>query len=183
MRKEIWRDVMGWEGLYKVSDWGRVRSLPRVVIRRNGRRIRIRGKFLRLHQNNKGYLYVVLSDRGDRSDEFVHRLLLEAFVGPRPEGMETRHLDDCPTNNQLENICWGTRQENQQDRIRNGRTNKGKVVNRGVHNGMSKITPKTANDIRDKYATGDYTQRELSELFGVCQANVSLLVNNKRWSY
>ncbi|QZE10566.1 hypothetical protein SEA_SCOOBYDOOBYDOO_251 [Mycobacterium phage ScoobyDoobyDoo] len=50
----------------------------------------------------------------------VHRLVLEAFVGPCPPGMETRHLDDDPSNNRLSNLCWGTRLENTMDRVQNG---------------------------------------------------------------
>lgn len=64
------------------------------------------------------HLHVVLDGRTDRT---VHSLVLEAFTGPCPEGMEARHLDDNPTNNRLENLVWGTRSENSQDAIRNDR--------------------------------------------------------------
>src|SRR5690606_11217835 len=50
----------------------------------------------------------------------VHRLVMEAFVGPLPEGMEVRHLDDDPDNNALSNLVYGTRSENLEDRVRLG---------------------------------------------------------------
>ena len=57
---------------------------------------------------------------GRKDQRFVHRLVLEAFVGPCPDGMECRHLDGNPGNNRLDNLAWGTRAENQQDAIRHG---------------------------------------------------------------
>jgi len=64
-----------------------------------------------------GYPFVVLSGKKGR---FVHRLVLETFVGPRPHGMEARHLDGDRTNNRVENLRWGTRKENVADAIKHG---------------------------------------------------------------
>ncbi len=107
MRPEVeqWRPIPGWEGLYQVSDHGRVRSLRT-------------GKILKAGMNRR-HRHVALCSGGGKSFR-VHRLVMEAFVGPLPEGMEVRHLDDDPDNNRLSNLVYGTRSENMLDRVRNG---------------------------------------------------------------
>lgn len=117
----VWRAVTGFEGLYEVSDDGRVRSLDRVVPRRDGGTTRRPGKELRGSPNTtNGRIEVGLTRQGRRVSRYVHRLVLEAFVGPCPPDMEARHLDDDPLNNSLANLLWGTRSENVRDRVRNG---------------------------------------------------------------
>lgn len=94
---EKWRDVVGYEGYYQVSDRGNVRHS------RNG--------ILRLTQRNKSarYLCVHLSVNGQSKVISVHRLVVEAFIGSQPTGHEVRHLDGNPQNNNLDNILWGTK--------------------------------------------------------------------------
>ena len=113
---ETWKPIPGWEDLYEVSDHGKVRSLDRITS--HGRRVK--GKNLRLHRNPFGHVEVSLYRAGRRKLARVHRLMLEAFVGPCPEGMKARHLDDVPYNNILSNLKWGTSSENQYDSVRNG---------------------------------------------------------------
>ena len=107
-----WRDVPGYEGRYQVSDDGRVLSLPRKGAR---------GRMLRLTPFVRGYRAVGLSMYGTATTRLVHHLVLLAFVGPRPVGAVTRHLDGDPANNVLSNVAYGTQVENQADTIRHGR--------------------------------------------------------------
>ncbi|MBN6037453.1 NUMOD4 motif-containing HNH endonuclease [Amycolatopsis sp. 195334CR] len=110
---ETWRSVPGFEGRYSVSDWGRVLShLPR---HKNG------SGLLRPSRDRKGYLRVGLFKDGRNHTVTVHKLVLTAFVGPRPEGLEARHLDGNPAHNALVNLCWGSSKENAQDTVRLGR--------------------------------------------------------------
>jgi hypothetical protein len=102
--KERGRYVVGYEGLYAVSTWGRVFSLRR-------------DKWLKPVTSKQGYQVVVL---GGRKPFWVHRLVLTAFRGPRPEGQQCRHLDGNPANNMLSNLRWGTREEDFADRLRYG---------------------------------------------------------------
>lgn len=112
-----WRPVVGYEGLYEVSSGGQVRSLPRRGVRRN--RL-YGGKMLTGVTDSSGHVSVMLC-RPDLQRHFlVHRLVLEAFVGPCPAGQESRHLNDVPDDNQLANLAWGTREENMADRAVNG---------------------------------------------------------------
>jgi hypothetical protein len=114
--QERWRPVVGHEGAYEVSDHGRVRSLDRrVPLRENWTRF-APGRDLHLWKHPRGYLHVNIAGRTTP----VHRLVLEAFVGPAPEGTEGLHWNDDPADNRLQNLRWGSRPENEADKIRNG---------------------------------------------------------------
>lgn len=105
---------------YEVSDSGIVRSLPRIVMRSNGKQHTVVPKELRPRWGGR---HVVVGLRRDKKEHrrYVHHLVLETFVCPRPEGMFGLHLDDDPTNNDLSNLRWGTRSDNAHDAVRNGR--------------------------------------------------------------
>ena len=109
---EIWKPIPGFEGSYEVSDHGRVRSLDRLGV--DGRRIK--GKMRKIGVNTHGYLRVSLSRDHDKRYYLVHRLVLEAFVGPCPDGMEGCHNDGDPTNANLYNLRWDTRSANMYDK-------------------------------------------------------------------
>jgi hypothetical protein len=118
---EQWRAVVGFEDLYEVSDEGRVRSLDRLVRcgKKGGMRL-VPGQMMKFFQHTYGYPMAQLSGRAGDKRHLVHHLVLEAFVGPCPEGQEGLHWDDDPTNNTLTNLRWGTRSENKYDSVRNG---------------------------------------------------------------
>ncbi len=104
-----WREVSGTDGLYSVSDEGQVKSRARA---------RTSGGVLKSWLDHFGYVRVSICIDGKPRQRRVHHLVLEAFVGPRPERMECRHLDGDPANNRLDNLAWGTASENAQDNVR-----------------------------------------------------------------
>lgn len=117
---EQWRPVVGFEGYYEVSDQGGVRSLDRVVDR-GGSPMRRRGQPLSTSGvHPSGHLYVNLRMNGGGGTHQVHRLVMAAFAGPCPDGMEVRHLNGDPTDNRLENLAYGTRSENIRDQVTHG---------------------------------------------------------------
>lgn len=121
---EVWKPVVGYEGFYEVSNLGRVWSVPRVTIRDNGYPLSVSGKFLtptRIGGRNDWVRVRLCTGSNDSKSFLVHRLVLEAFVGPCPEGMVACHYDDEPTNNILSNLRWDTQSENEYDRVRNGK--------------------------------------------------------------
>lgn len=122
MRTEVWRAIPGFEGFYEVSDHGQVRSLDRMrPTDRQGRcRGRNRGRLLK-QRNSRGYRVLDLWNR-DRVvfHMSVHALVLMAFVGPRPDDHQCCHRDGNRANNRVENLYWGTRSENELDKVRHG---------------------------------------------------------------
>ena len=111
MTLEAWRDVVGLEGVYQVSDQGRIRSLDRPYHP---------GRLLHLVSDSKSkYLFARTSHLGKRTRLYVHREVLTAFVGPS-KGRWGLHRDDNHLNNTLENLYWGTQQDNIRDMWENG---------------------------------------------------------------
>lgn len=111
-----WKWIPGYEGIYEVSDTGRVRSVDRV----DPAGYRRQGKELAQATSSLHKVVTLYKDR-KRTQVRVHWLVLEAFVGPRPEGAMGLHWDDDPENNHLDNLRWGTRAENSRDSVRNGK--------------------------------------------------------------
>lgn len=119
---EEWRAVPGYEGLYEVSDQGRVRSLDRTVTFANGWTRNYASQII--NASKRVYWRVSLRDEsGNRRTWKLHTLVLTAFVGPRPDQAEGRHLDDNKDDNRLSNLAYGTRSENRLDSVRNGTHN------------------------------------------------------------
>lgn len=117
---EEWRPVIGYEGIYEVSSIGRVKSLDRVIFMKTGGTSHRKGILLALRGTPSGHSEVKLSRNSSPKTKLVHQLVCESFYGPRPEGMEVRHLNDDPSDNRVQNLRWGTRSENSLDRVRNG---------------------------------------------------------------
>lgn len=116
---ERWLPISGYEGVYEVSDLGRINSLPR-----RGRPARV----LKPFANASGHLLVDLCVDGKRWTRQVHLLVLEMFVGPTPEGMECRHLNGNPADNRLVNLKYGTRSENLHDSVLHGTHNSSRAT-------------------------------------------------------
>ena len=112
---ETWKDVVGYEGLYEVSDKGRVRSLPRY----NAAGCWLSGRILKQPRAPKGYRIVTLTRYGVQKVAAVHVLVATAFHGPKPEGMICCHYDDDKDNNAATNLRWDTYEANAADRRRN----------------------------------------------------------------
>lgn len=131
---EIWKDIPGYEGLYQASNMGRVRSLPRWRSSRRGRYF-VSMKILKPFQRRDGYLEVGLHKNGGQKAHRVSKLILLAFVGPPPEGYETRHFPDPnPSNNRLCNLSWSNHTDNIRDRFIHG------THSMGENNGEAKLT-------------------------------------------
>lgn len=98
--KEIWKDIKGYEGLYQISNYGRVWSIRKQ-------------KYLKGDKNSAGYLRVLLTAKnGKTKREFIHRLVALAFI-PNPENKpQVNHIDANIENNKAENLEWNTSKEN-----------------------------------------------------------------------
>jgi len=171
--KEKWKQVLGYEGKYEVSNLGRVRSITRKLdishyTNRGGRRGVI-GRMLAQTKQPNGYFTVSFSG----VCQAVHKLVLNAFVGPRPIGMVCRHFPDRDkSNNRLDNLQWGAFSQNQKDRIAHG-TNYGPFKERVLSPKQERQLKREYGKI-SKYGRGRITQRELAAKY-----KVSLTVVNK----
>jgi len=175
--KEIWKDVPGYGGLYRVSNLGRVRSLDMEIVRKDGVEYTHKGRLLDLGGKNGNYLRVTLCKDGCKKYLRVHQLVLITFVGPRPDGMEGCHNDGIKTNNKTQNLRWGTPGENAIDK-RNHGTN-----SRGESHGNSKFTEGDIINIRIEYSKGKISQRELAERFGVRLGTIGRIIRRERWTH
>lgn len=103
---EIWKDIEGYEGLYQVSNLGRVKSMKRVInCTLNGKRV-IKERILKPGINTWGYCFVVLCKEGKEKKCTVHRLVAEAFLSNPYNLPEVNHKDECKTNNCVDNLEW-----------------------------------------------------------------------------
>jgi hypothetical protein len=100
---EVWKPIKNYPG-YEVSTNGRVKSFRRYP----------EGRILTERRDSWGYPQVLLAPNWKSMK--VHLLVLETFLGPRPDGMQAMHLDDVPWHNNIENLVWGTQSENQLSR-------------------------------------------------------------------
>lgn len=173
---EEWRWIPEFEGLYQVSSLGRVRSVDRKVPCKRRGTLAVRGRVLRARGSiSNPYPGVWLcAGRNRRRFATVHTLAMEAFVGPRPDGQEVRHLDGNPRNNRLDNLAYGTSAENKADAERHG------SLAHGERSGQSKLTAEQVEQIRARLADGE-SQESVASDYGVTQSHVSRIHRRVNW--
>lgn len=121
-----------------------------------------------------GHLYVLLRVGGKQIKMFIHRAVLLAFRGEPKPGEESRHLDDNPANNRLENLVWGTRLENVEDKRRNGR------LPIGERSGTHRLTEEDVRRIRTLHGTRSL--RDLAREFGVSHTEIRRVALGLKWA-
>jgi len=178
--KEIWKDIVGYEGYYQVSSFGRVKSLSRIKYRKNGKKVVphvFPEKILRPEETWNGRLRVVLMVDKVKKRFLVHRLIALVFI-PAIEGKPwINHKDGNPHNNKPGNLEWCTREENVEHAQKNG------LFARGDKNGMSKLTSVEVRLIREKYEEENINQKELAKMFMVKQGTVSNVIRRVTWKH
>lgn len=183
MSGESWLAIPGFEGLYEVSDQGRVRSLNRTTARKDrwGRpsQIRVAGGLLKPSPFGKsGHVCVNLWSDGQGVCRQIHRIVLETFVGPRQAGMECRHLNGVADDNRLANLVWGTRSENMADRTRLGEHN----PHLGEARPNAVLTEKIVRTIRVEKAQG-CGGSEIARRLGLNINTVFGVLGGRNWSW
>ena len=174
--RERWDDIRGYAGLYKVSTFGRVKSVDRKVNHRHSTRF-YRSQYITPIPHKDGYLSVLLSKNGRKKRHFVHKLVLETFVGRCPDGQEARHFPDrSKLNNRLDNLSYATHKQNMRDQITHGTRPRGSDV---TH--LSKLTDQDIADILNLSKTK--TLEEIGRIYGVSKQAVCAIVNGKTWTH
>jgi hypothetical protein len=165
---ERWLPVVGYEGYYEVSDQGRVRSVERYIKGGHGCRALRKSKTLRLYSQN-GYLYAELSRSGKSKRYAVHRLVLLAFIGPRPDDLCARHLNGQREDNTLANLDYGSYRQNSNDRYAHGTAS-------------PQLNTDQVTEIRLLATTGT-DRHSLARQYGVSPMTISLIKGGHTWKH
>lgn len=172
---EHWADVVGYEGLYKVSTAGNVYSLERTHLmtgRHESPYLRkVKARMLKPYYGR--YASVGLHKDGVVTRVLVHRLVAESFI-PNPEGkLEVNHIDENPHNNTRENLEWVTRSEN---------ATHSKLKFSGSKSGTAKLSEFDVLDIVDDLKHG-YSQTEIAVNYGVTNHTIHKIKCGKNWGW
>jgi hypothetical protein len=174
--REEWRVIPGYDD-YEVSNLGRVRARSRLRAHRRGGLRKIPGRIMRGTTIKYGYRFVALRWKTNSPRRIaVHRLVLAAFVGPRPVGMESCHADGNAANNRLDNLRYDTKAANIEDRNRHGRLPKGD----GHPN--AKLTASAVRKIRSDNASG-IQQKTLAAAHSVSTSLINSIISRKIWRH
>jgi len=173
----IWKDHPDYIGAYQVSDDGRVRSLKRFAHSGFGSERSVPAKELSQSTDRNGYRCVRLYSGGKPKNHFVHRLILDAFVGQCPDEYECRHLDGNRSNNRPENLRWGTRKENGEDKVSHGNSLRGEL------NTECKLTEWDVLWIKKFLKYKFAKQQYLADVFGVSKSLISAINTGSAWGW
>lgn len=173
MMLERWRPIDGFPN-YEVSDQGRVRSVERSFTNSRGARRTMPGCIRKPFFSPKKYASVTLYRDGRFFTKAIHRLVLETFVGPCPEGFEALHRNGNKDDNALDNLRWGTSADNTADTFRHN------TASVGSRHYAAKLDYDKAAQIRRMAQT--MTHKAIAEHFGVCRTIITRVVNGTRWS-
>ncbi len=157
--KETWKPVVGHEGLYEVSDMGRVKSS-------------LTGKMLKQCDHSHGYLQLSLRKNGKQKTCTAHSLVLKAFV-TKPVDHIVNHKDGNKKNNKLSNLEWVTYGGNLKHAM-----DSGLQILHGEHNAAHKLTAKEVKEIR---SSAGVTRAALAKKYGVCSSSLGRAMSGKTW--
>lgn len=163
---ETWRPVPGFEDVYSVSDYGRVR-------REKASRGTWPGRILSGVIHSRGYLTVSLSPS---QRLYIHRLVAEAFLGPCPKNQEVNHKNGNKADNQIRNLEYVTHLENMRHGYENG------FFPRGEQRPFSKLTEDDVRQIRALHKQG-IMQKDIAPQFNVNKQTICKIVNRQKWKH
>jgi len=170
-RKEDVRWVPGMGQRYAVSDTGCIFSYTKNWGTPSG------AKEMSLKEMKSGYLSVGLNKDGSRRDIPVHRVVLISFRGRHPDKEHCRHLNGQSQDNRITNLRWGTPVENYEDAVEHG------TAPFGEERYNSKLTRSQVIEIRRRYSTGNWTQNDLGNEYGVDGALVGRIIRGENWPH
>lgn len=178
MLSENAKDIPGYEGLYAVTEDGRVYSHSRVVKASHGSTQLRKGRWLKQHENNNGYLYLPLTVDGVRTVWLVHRLVAMTFVSNPDCKPNVNHIDNNPKNNNASNLEWCTQRENMRHCSSQGRVRVPAL--KGEMNPISKLSPSQVVEIKK---SKNVKQRDLAKKYNVSQTVIHNILSGKSWGH
>ena len=175
---EIWKPIPGYEGLYEVSNLGKVKSLPRNRFIKNTTYTYLSSeKILKLDIGKSNYYRTCLSENKKNKRFLVHRLVAMSFISNPENKPMVNHINSIRTDNRVENLEWCTHSENMIHGFNKGFCNPPK----GVINGQSKLTEKEVLEIRRLKNT--MSQKQISINFKVSLSTISEILLMKSWKH
>lgn len=169
---EVWKPIPEYEGLYEVSNYGRVRRLA-------GSPKCNKTRILNPPLSAYGYRFIFLWKKGIEDSFYVHRLVLAAFIGPRPDGLEVNHKNGNKSDNRLENLEYVTRHQNEMHSLYVlGNITK---IRHGEMHKDAKLTETKVREIRAQI--GKVGVRELGRRYGVDQRVIRDIRDRKTWKH
>jgi hypothetical protein len=170
--KEIWKPIINYEGLYEISNYGRVKSF----IKHNG----INERILMPQKYRTGYLYVVLCKNKSHKNYLIHKLVLETFIGPCLVGKESCHNDGNRSNNLFDNLRYDSHKRNCKDKTRHGTIqNQNGLKNPNVN---PKLNDDIVVEIRMMYKNG-IKIKDIANKFKISHSCISHIVHNRSWMH
>lgn len=112
MKDEVWKDINGYEGLYQISNFGRVKRLAREVLYKDGRKYNYKEKIMNDFKTHKGYSIISFTINNNSKWYYIHRIVAEAFIPNLENKPQVNHKDGNKLNNNVENLEWCTNSEN-----------------------------------------------------------------------
>jgi len=181
-RNEFWKDVVGFEGQYKISSLGRVLRLKRLTHakRRHGMvAYYTKAKLMKINLDRAGYTMVSLSIVSKTINRTIHRLIAEAFIPNEENKREVNHKNCIKRDSRLENLEWNTHQENMRHAVVSGRI----IIRKGSDNPGSKLKEDQVLEIKRMLETGLKSYREIGDVYGVDQSTIFLIKSGHNWSH
>lgn len=169
--EEIWKDIKGYEGIYQISSHGRLKSLSRPLIYKDGRKGTLKEIILIGAVASNGYRIVSL---GKKEKKTMHRLVAETFMPNEYERTTINHKDGNKLNNRLDNLEWNSYKQNN-DHARNKELNN----QHGENTNFSKFGDQVVNALRKVHKETNFTYVKLAELFDMSPSTVKDIVSNK----
>lgn len=173
---EIWKPVVGYEGLYEVSTLGGVRRIASWKSG-NGYRVTRKPKPRMTSVNLGGYPSVLLRNGNRYWKTCIHRLVAIAFIGPRPDGFQVNHRDGNKFNNSVSNLEYVTPRENILHAVATGHWSKLK----GETQSGAKLSENSAKEILS--LIGKTKQKTLASRFGVSESLISRIKHRRAWKH
>lgn len=172
--KEAWESIKGYEGIYEISNTGKVKSISREIKNKNGKVFKTKTKILTPIGVGK-YKGVQLCNEDGHKKYYVHRLVAFHFLGdPEKKDWTVNHKDGDKNNNHVMNLEWLSMADNIRHAFETGLNN-----HYGENNPRCKFSDETVVELRRLYKTGDYSQAELAREFGISKMQVHRIVKNK----